>query len=101
MPLNCENIAAGNWLTAPEPAPEDGEVAVDERPSGDMVFWDRPAHHVALYIGTLNQIPYMVEAPQSGDVVKVSPVRTTASDFDSLVVRAGQRRRHLKRWGSR
>jgi len=57
---------------------------------GDMVFWGRPAHHVALYIGTLNGIPYMVEAPQSGDVVKVSPVRTTASDFDPLVVRAWQ-----------
>ncbi|MEO6086789.1 MAG: NlpC/P60 family protein [Umezawaea sp.] len=57
---------------------------------GDMVFWGRPAHHVALYIGTLNQIPYMVEAPESGSVVKVSPVRTTASDFDPLVVRAWQ-----------
>lgn len=57
---------------------------------GDMVFWGRPAHHVALYIGTLNQIPFMVEAPRSGAVVKVSPVRTTSSDFDPLVVRAWQ-----------
>ncbi|QFZ24522.1 NlpC/P60 family protein [Saccharothrix syringae] len=55
---------------------------------GDMLFWGRPATHVALYLGTLNGVHYMVEAPQSGDVVKVSLVRTRVAGFDSSVVRA-------------
>ncbi|MBY8850602.1 C40 family peptidase, partial [Saccharothrix sp. MB29] len=42
---------------------------------GDMLFWGRPATHVALYLGALQGVHYMVEAPQSGDVVKVSMVR--------------------------
>ncbi|GAA3464305.1 C40 family peptidase [Saccharothrix longispora] len=54
---------------------------------GDMLFWGRPATHVALYLGVLQGVHYMVEAPQSGDVVKVSMVRTPAG-FDSTVVRA-------------
>lgn len=55
---------------------------------GDMLFWGRPAIHVALYLGTINGVHYMVEAPQSGDVVKVSLVRTRDTGFDSSVVRA-------------
>jgi cell wall-associated NlpC family hydrolase len=55
---------------------------------GDMLFWGRPATHVALYLGTLNGVHYMIEAPQSGDVVKVSLVRTRVTGFDSSVVRA-------------
>ncbi|MDU0293315.1 C40 family peptidase [Saccharothrix longispora] len=54
---------------------------------GDMLFWGRPATHVALYLGALQGVHYMVEAPQSGDVVKVSMVRTRTG-FDSQVVRA-------------
>jgi len=39
---------------------------------GDMIFWGANAsQHVALYLGDNK----MLEAPQSGDVVKVSPVR--------------------------
>jgi cell wall-associated NlpC family hydrolase len=47
---------------------------------GDLLFWGGPSqraiHHVALYLGTINGTAYMVEAPRSGDVVKVSVVRT-------------------------
>ncbi len=40
---------------------------------GDMIFYGPNASaHVALYLGDNK----MVEAPQSGDVVKVSPLRT-------------------------
>lgn len=39
-----------------------------QRKRGDMLFWPG---HVALYLGN----GQMVEAPQSGDVVKISPVR--------------------------
>ncbi|MEV0338998.1 NlpC/P60 family protein [Nocardia sp. NPDC050713] len=47
-------------------------VPVDERARGDMLFWGPSgSQHVALYLGN----GQMVEAPQSGDVVKVSPVR--------------------------
>ena len=39
-----------------------------EMQRGDMIFW---SGHVALYLGD----GQMIEAPQSGDVVKISPVR--------------------------
>ena len=41
---------------------------VSSRKRGDMLFWPG---HVALYLGDGK----MIEAPQSGDVVKISPVR--------------------------
>ncbi|AGM07993.1 C40 family peptidase [Amycolatopsis keratiniphila] len=53
---------------------------------GDLVFYGAVVHHVAMFLGVVNGVPYMVEAPQSGDVVKVSPVRT-GGDFRAEVVR--------------
>jgi len=38
---------------------------------GDLVFTGSPIHHVGIYLGG----GQMVHAPQTGDVVKVSPVR--------------------------
>ncbi|WP_330256419.1 NlpC/P60 family protein [Nocardia sp. NBC_00565] len=47
-------------------------VPVGERTRGDMLFWGpNGSEHVALYLGNGK----MVEAPQSGEVVRVSPVR--------------------------
>ncbi|MFD0360936.1 NlpC/P60 family protein [Nocardia sp. GCM10030253] len=47
-------------------------VPVGERARGDMLFWGpNGSQHVALYLGNGK----MVEAPQSGEVVRVSPVR--------------------------
>jgi cell wall-associated NlpC family hydrolase len=52
-------------------------VGVNDLRAGDLVFWattpSNPStiHHVAIYLGG-DQI---VEAPQSGDVVKISPMR--------------------------
>lgn len=43
---------------------------------GDLIFVGSPSHHVALYLGQVDGRQLMVEAPQSGDVVKVSTVRT-------------------------
>ena len=40
---------------------------------GDLVFSGRPIHHVGIYIGGGR----MVSAPQTGDVVKISPLRST------------------------
>jgi cell wall-associated NlpC family hydrolase len=53
------------------------KVSSDDLRPGDLVFWaTNPAHpgtiyHVAIYLGD----DQMVEAPESGDVVKVSPMR--------------------------
>ncbi len=47
-------------------------VPVAQRSRGDMLFWGpNGSEHVALYLGNGK----MVEAPQSGEVVRVSPVR--------------------------
>ncbi|UVE95464.1 NlpC/P60 family protein [Dietzia sp. B32] len=51
---------------------------VATRQRGDMLFWPG---HVALYLGDGR----MVEAPQSGDVVKISPVRMAG--ISPMVVR--------------
>ncbi|TDQ00603.1 C40 family peptidase [Labedaea rhizosphaerae] len=45
----------------------------DQSEPGDLLFWGE--HHVALYLGTIGGTRYMVEAPESGQVVKVSVVR--------------------------
>nr|WP_179956788.1 NlpC/P60 family protein [Amycolatopsis anabasis] len=49
------------------------KVPLSQMRRGDMLFWGGGGgiHHVALYLGN----GQMVEAPQSGSVVKVSPVR--------------------------
>lgn len=48
------------------------QVPVSQMKRGDMLFWGPGAsQHVALYLGD----GQMLEAPASGDVVKISPVR--------------------------
>jgi cell wall-associated NlpC family hydrolase len=61
----------------------------DHAHPGDLLFWGSPAHHVALYLGRVGDTAYMVEAPQSGDVVRVSIVRT-GGDFTHTVVQVVQ-----------
>lgn len=47
-------------------------VPLSQKQPGDMLFWGSSGiHHVALYIGN----GQMIEAPQSGSQVKISPVR--------------------------
>jgi cell wall-associated NlpC family hydrolase len=58
----------------------------DQARPGDLVFWGSPAHHVALYLGRVGDTAYMVKAPSSGDVVKISKVRTEEGDFTHTVV---------------
>ncbi|MFT4088459.1 MAG: NlpC/P60 family protein [Gordonia sp. (in: high G+C Gram-positive bacteria)] len=49
------------------------QFPLSEMQRGDMIFYGPNAsEHVAMYLGD-NQ---MIEAPQSGDVVKISPLRT-------------------------
>ncbi|RLK59401.1 NlpC/P60 family protein [Actinokineospora cianjurensis] len=49
------------------------QIPLSQMAPGDMLFWstDGRIHHVALYIGD----GQMVEAPYSGSVVRISPVR--------------------------
>ncbi|WP_040518135.1 NlpC/P60 family protein [Gordonia aichiensis] len=52
------------------------QVPLAQMQRGDMIFYGPNAsEHVALYLGDNK----MVEAPQSGDVVKVSPLRTAGA----------------------
>lgn len=49
------------------------QFPLDQMQRGDMIFYGANASaHVAMYLGDGT----MIEAPQSGDVVKISPVRT-------------------------
>lgn len=52
--------------------------------SGDLLFWG--THHVAMYLGRVNGQLLALEAPKSGDVVKVSKVRT-GGDFRNVGAR--------------
>ncbi|MFF3572082.1 NlpC/P60 family protein [Nocardia jiangxiensis] len=50
------------------------KVPVVQRERGDMLFWGRNgSEHVALYLGNGK----MIEAPESGEVVRVTAVRTS------------------------
>ncbi len=52
------------------------QVPLSQMQRGDMIFYGPNAsEHVALYLGDNT----MVEAPQSGDVVKISPLRTSGA----------------------
>jgi peptidoglycan DL-endopeptidase RipA len=53
---------------------------------GDLLFWGTPAHHVALYLGTVDGRHLMIEAPYSGARVRVTEVRT-GGDFSQMAVR--------------
>ena len=46
-------------------------VTADQAQPGDLVFFGDPAYHVGFYVGGGK----FLEAPQSGDVVKVAPLR--------------------------
>ena len=46
-------------------------ITPDQAQPGDLVFFGDPAYHVGIYVGG----GQFLEAPQSGDVVKVAPLR--------------------------
>ena len=45
-------------------------VSVDQLQPGDLVFFGRPIHHVGMYVGN----GMMVHAPETGELVQVSPM---------------------------
>lgn len=52
-------------------------VTPDQAQPGDLVFFGDPAYHVGFYVGDGR----FLEAPQSGDVVKVAPLRNNVSSI--------------------
>ena len=63
------------------------QLPYNQARAGDLLFWGgAEIHHVAIYLGPVGGREYMVEAPQSGDHVKVSIVRT-GNDFNNIAVR--------------
>lgn len=50
-------------------------ITPDQAQPGDLVFFGDPAYHVGIYVGG----GQFLEAPQSGDVVKVAPLRGNIS----------------------
>jgi len=56
-------------------------ITAEELQPGDLIFGGDPVHHVGMYIGNGQQ----VNAPHTGDVVKISPVRyVTPTSFGRL-----------------
>lgn len=51
-------------------------VEKEELQPGDLIFFGKPIHHVGMYIGG----NYMIHAPQTGDVIKISDF-TTRKDY--------------------
>jgi cell wall-associated NlpC family hydrolase len=45
-------------------------VSTDQLQPGDLVFFGHPIHHVGMYVGG----GMMVHAPETGELVQVSPV---------------------------
>jgi cell wall-associated NlpC family hydrolase len=56
-------------------------VAISDLQPGDLVFFYRDKHHVGIYIGG----GMMVNAPHTGDVVRVAPVLGGGRDFVGAV----------------
>ena len=48
------------------------KVSKGDLQPGDLLFFGSPSHHVTMYIGN----GQMIEAPQTDDVVKISPLRS-------------------------
>ena len=57
-------------------------VAPDDAQPGDLVFFNSPVSHVGIYVGGGK----FLEAPQSGDVVKVSDVRSNVTGVRRIIL---------------
>jgi len=89
--FDCSGLALYGWApfeTLPHLAATQYAVAGTKHPQltellpGDLVFWSDDGrasgiHHVAIYIGDGN----VVQAPQSGDIVRVTPLARVDSGY--------------------
>ena len=53
------------------------QIPWDQKEPGDMIGY---SGHVAMYVGTWAGVDYMLEAPESGEMLRISPVRNHASE---------------------
>jgi hypothetical protein len=67
--------AVGISLPRTSQAQQQAATPVASPVPGDLVFYGSPATHVALYVGSGQQLA----APHSGDVVKIQPVSSGAT----------------------
>jgi cell wall-associated NlpC family hydrolase len=75
--FDCSGLSKWAWAKAGVSLPhysraqynEGRHVSRSELRPGDLVFFGDPIHHLGIYVGNGN----MIHAPQTGDVVKVSP----------------------------
>jgi cell wall-associated NlpC family hydrolase len=61
--VSLPHFAASQYAMLPH-------VPLSDLQPGDLVFFYRDLHHVGIYIGNGN----FVQAPRTGDVVKISPL---------------------------
>jgi cell wall-associated NlpC family hydrolase len=75
--FDCSGLTMWAWARAGVSLPHSSRAQFDmgthvsqgELAPGDLVFFGSPIHHVGIYIGNGN----MINAPQTGDVVKIAP----------------------------
>jgi cell wall-associated NlpC family hydrolase len=83
--FDCSGLTMAAWAAAGVSLPHFAEtqynygthVSRDQLKPGDLVFFYQPIGHVAMYIGN----GLIVHAPTEGDVVRVVPLDTFASDY--------------------
>jgi cell wall-associated NlpC family hydrolase len=88
--FDCSGLALYSWapyLSMPHFAASqynDGSYhpSPDKLLPGDLAFWSSDGtaagiHHVAIYVGDGN----VIQAPQSGDIVRVTPLGEVSSDY--------------------
>lgn len=79
--FDCSGLSQQAWRQAGVSLPHNADmqsrygrrVSADDLQVGDLVFFYSPISHMGVYVG--NGI--MIAAPQTGDVVKIQPVRYT------------------------
>lgn len=52
-------------------------VSWDQKEAGDMIGY---SGHIAMYVGVFGGVDYMLEAPESGELVHLTPVRNRPSE---------------------
>jgi cell wall-associated NlpC family hydrolase len=85
--FDCSGLTAYAWAAAGVTLPHSSQaqydvgshVARSQLAPGDLVFFGGPIHHVGIYIGNGE----MIDAPQTGDVVRVQSI--DRSDYTGAV----------------
>jgi cell wall-associated NlpC family hydrolase len=79
--FDCSGLTMRAWEAAGSPIPRTSQaqyaftsgsrISFDNLQPGDLVFFYPTIHHVGMYVGN----GMMIQAPQTGDVVKISDLR--------------------------